>query len=79
MSKHKYNHQTVFSKYDSFSTEELEELLGKDLYASENQLSADEILYITNILLERDKENKRYDIPDVEESWKQFVEKYMKK
>ena len=78
MSKHKFNYQTVFSKYDSFSTEELEELLDKDLYASESQLSVDKILYITNILLERDKENKRYDIPDVEESWKQFVEKYMK-
>ena len=78
MSTHKSNHQTYFSKYDSISTEELEELLDKDLYASESQLSADEILYITNILLERDKENKRYDIPDVEESWKQFVQKYMK-
>jgi len=47
-------------------------------YSCYTKYEKSKFLSLTNLLLERDKENKRYDIPDVEESWKQFVEKYMK-
>lgn len=65
------------SKYDKLSTEELETLLNVDLAVDEGVLDVDEGIYITEVLLKRNETEKIVDIPDVEESLKDFKEKYV--
>ena len=77
MSGFERNGYELFEKYGMLSTEELEEILRNDILSPNSTLSADEILYITEVMAERNKKEQRYDIPDSSESWKRFTDKYI--
>lgn len=71
-------HKADFSKFDRMSTEELEDILCQHAQsddAGETDLNA--ILYISEVLVEREKEKPIYSIPPVETAWQQFQQKYL--
>jgi len=65
------------SKYDEMSTEELEEILRRDMEAPEEQESdVETLLYVTGVLAKRNRENGR--IPNTaQESFESFKRKYL--
>ena len=68
-----------YSKYDSMSTESLEELLRLDAELPDGEGSdIDEILYILEVIEKREEEHPtgRYSEIDVEASWETFQTKY---
>ncbi len=71
-------HEADFSRFDRMSTEELEDILCQHAQsddAGEADLNA--ILYITEVLVQREKEQPIYSIPPVETAWQQFQQKYL--
>lgn len=69
--------QKNYSKYDNLSTAELDALLDMNLTVSEGVLDIDEELYITEVLLKRNEIENTFDIPNTEESLKNFKEKFV--
>lgn len=62
-----------YSKYDDMSTEALEELLRQALLQSDDDdRDMDEILYISQILVEREKEEPAGRLGDVDAAWAAF-------
>ena len=67
----------IISKYDSMTTEELEEILRRDAEGSaEAELSAEELLYITEVLSNKEKGQNKTGKTALE-AWKSFEEYYM--
>lgn len=67
-----------YSKYDDMSTEALDELLRQALLRSDDDdRDMDEILYISQILVEREKEEPAGRLGDVDAAWAAFQEKYL--
>lgn len=64
-----------YSKYDSMSTEELEDILRMDFEAEDSD--TDMILHITQILVQREEKNPTGLFDNVNESWEAFKEKYL--
>lgn len=66
-----------FSYFDKLSTEELREIIRQDSLLDENEDSdIDAILYITEVLANREKEENERNVKDVEAAWKSFKENY---
>ena len=66
-----------FSYFDKLSTEELREIIRQDSLLDENEDSdMDAILYITEVLANREKEENERNVKDVEAAWKSFKENY---
>lgn len=67
-----------YSNFDKMSTDELKELLRQDSYLEEDEKSDyDAMLYITEVILEREGKDKAAEAAETEAAWKQFKEKYM--
>lgn len=66
-----------YSEFDSMSTSQLEEILRKDSYLPEGEESdVDTILYITEVIARREKEQPTCEFTDVDTAWKAFNENY---
>ena len=66
-----------FSYFDKLSTEELREIIRQDSLLDENEDSdIDAILYITEVIANREKEENERNVKDVEAAWKSFKENY---
>lgn len=66
-----------FSELDKMSTGELEAVLRMDAQLPEGEgCDTDLILYITDIIAKRERENPAYSLPDVDKAWNTFNEKY---
>lgn len=77
MSKFLNGRNHDYSKFDSMSTEELEMLLRMDSELDEEDVSnMDTILYITEVLAKRQKEQPTHHIADIDDAWASFKEHY---
>lgn len=65
-----------YSKYDSMSTAELNELLRRDFYASDPSENEDAVLYIMEVLAQREEMENNLGLTDDETAWKEFNEIY---
>lgn len=63
-----------FSKFDSMSTEMLQDILRQDFLLPEEESDTDAILYITEVLAKRENQSKND--ADVEAAWNSFNENY---
>lgn len=71
------NSKNNYSDFDELSTEELKAILYKDSLASENSDSdVGAILYITSLLVDRERNNPSSKTVDVDSAWKSFNENY---
>ena len=69
-----------YSKYDEMSTESLEELLRLDAESPDGEeVDIDEILYILDVIVKRDREHPtgRYPEVDVKAAWEEFQTEYL--
>lgn len=67
-----------YAKYDTMSTEALNELLRQDfLQTGDEELDADATLYIARLLVEREEAAVGHPIVDVEASWQDFRRKFI--
>ena len=62
------------SKYDDMSAEQLQKLLNSDFYALDAKLSAEEIIYLSNLLAQREETEKSETVPDTAKMWQRFKE-----
>ncbi len=66
------------SRFDGMSTEKLKDILYQDFFLQDKEgYSADEILYISGLVAEREKTTPGQEYPDAGDEWKVFVEKYL--
>lgn len=66
-----------YSKFDQMDTAELEEILRMDFQLSEAaKLETDEILYITEVIARREKENPTRPPIDLDKAWESFNQNY---
>ena len=65
------------SKYDDMSAEQLQKLLNSDFYALDAKLSAEEIIYLSNLLAQREETEKSETVPDTAKMWQRFKEDYV--
>lgn len=66
-----------FSRFDELSTSELENILRQDSMLEDDEDSdIDAILYITDILARRQKEENNGNVEDVEAAWQSFKKNY---
>lgn len=66
-----------YSKFDSMSTDALNEYLRRDSYLqNSDETVLDEILYIMEVLAERERKENHYNFTDVNDSWISFKENY---
>ena len=66
-----------FSHFDTLSTEELRSIIRQDSMLDENEESdLDAILYITEVIARREKEENNIDIKDVDTAWQEFKSSY---
>ena len=75
-----FDNKKNYSKYDSMSTEYLEELLRLDAELPVGEgTDIDEILYILEVIEEREREHPtgRYSEVDVNAAWESFQSKYL--
>ena len=78
MSESNGNTNRDFSIFDNMSTEALEEILRSDFQLlSEEDFDVDAILYITEVIAEREKENPTGKFTDVHTAWASFNENYL--
>lgn len=71
------NNSRDFSKYDSMTNEELEEILRLDINASaEQEMDADAMLYILEVLSERNRAQETTG-KTAKEAWESFQKNYM--
>lgn len=69
--------QQGYSKFDTMSTDALEEILRLDAQLPEGETpDSDAILYIMEVLAQREKENESEHAPDVEAAWRSFNQHY---
>ena len=69
--------QQDYSKFDTMSTDKLEEILRLDALLPEGETpDPDAILYIMEVLAQRERENKSENTPDVEAAWRSFNRHY---
>lgn len=67
-----------YAKYDNMSTEALDEILRQDfLQTSDEKLDVDDILYIAQIIVNREDENSTGRFGDVEASWQNFRQNFI--
>lgn len=72
------NHGKGLSEFDRMDTDTLEGILRADLEKPESeQLDVDTVIYITEILAERRKNDPSYVPVDVDKAWAEFTEKYL--
>ena len=77
MSQHNMYSNRDFSKFDHMSTEALEEILRQDSYLPEDEESdIDAILYITEVITRREKEQATGKYADANDAWKSFNKNY---
>ncbi len=62
------------SKFDNMSTAELNEYLRQDSYREDS--NTDDILYVMEVLERREKEDGKYNPPDVQKAWAEFQKYY---
>lgn len=74
MSEQKKQAVRDYSAFDRMSTEMLEEILRKDFESPESDV--DMILYITEVIAKRRKQNHPKEYPDVEQAWISFNQNY---
>lgn len=78
MSKHAPGNHNNYSHFDSMSTKDLEEILRLDSQLSDNEISdVDAIIYITEVIEKREKENPTGRFTDVHIAWTSFKENYL--
>jgi hypothetical protein len=66
------------SRFDGMSTETLKDILYQDFFLQENEgYGADEILYISGLVAEREKPGMDSEYPDAGEEWEIFAESYL--
>lgn len=66
-----------YTKFDTMSTDKLEEILRLDAQLPEGETpDQDAILYIMEVLAQRERENKSENTPDVEAAWYSFNQYY---
>lgn len=66
-----------YSRFDAMSTDTLEEILRLDAQLPEGETpDPDAILYIMEVLAQRERENKSEHTPDVEAAWRSFNRHY---
>ena len=69
--------QQDYSKFDTMSTDTLEEILRLDAQLPEGETpDPDAILYIMEVLAQRERENESEQTPDVEAAWRSFNQHY---
>ena len=69
--------QQDYSKFDTMSTDTLEEILRLDAQLPEGETpDPDAILYIMEVLAQRERENESEHTPDVEAAWRSFNQNY---
>lgn len=62
------------SKFDSMSTDELNEYLRRDSYCGNSD--PDDVLYVMEVLAKRESEDDNCNSPDVQKAWTEFQEYY---
>lgn len=63
-----------YSRFDNMSTAELNEYLRQDSYRDDSDI--DEVLYVMEVLAQREKEENKHDLPDVQKAWEEFQKYY---
>lgn len=76
MSEPKNRFRPDYSKYDAMSTEELELILRQDFQRPAEQSDPDAILYIAEVIKQRNSEQAPESRPDVDAAWQSFLENY---
>ena len=78
MSKHAPGNHNNYSHFDSMSTKDLEEILRLDFQLPDDEVSdVDAIIYITEVIEKREKENPTGRFTDVHAAWASFKENYL--
>lgn len=78
MSKSISNSRHDYSQLDRMSTEELREILRLDfLLPDDEESDMDAILYVMQLVAERERKNPTGKVPDVREAWASFVKNYL--
>ena len=75
MSENKCRAERDFSRFDSMSSAELQEILRRDALQESTEPDTEMILYITEVLAKREKESNPS--ADVQRAYKSFVQNYM--
>lgn len=67
-----------YAKYDTMSTEALEEILRQDfLLPSDEDSDIDAILYISQLIADRETDSSADPIPNVDDSWNSFKKNFI--
>ena len=75
MSENKCRAERDFSRFDSMSSAELQELLRQDALQESTEPDTEKILYITEVLAKREKE--RNSSAEVQRAYESFVQNYL--
>lgn len=77
MSGFNENNRYRFTVFDSMSTKELEEILRQDSqFLQNNEYDMAAIIYVSELIAKREKENPSGKFTDVNKAWKSFMEDY---
>ena len=75
MSENKCRAERDFSRFDSMSTAQLQEILRQDALQESTEPDTEKILYITEVLAKREKE--RDPSTEVQRAYQSFVQNYL--
>ena len=75
MSENKCRAERDFSRFDSMSTAQLQEILRQDALQESTEPDTEKILYITEVLAKREKQ--RNPSAEVQRAYESFVQNYL--